>query len=114
MKITPCWSVGNWIAAWFRCRHPYQLPRAWAISHQPRCRRRSINLLTSPIRAGRRAVLAQAGVPAQAAARAAVAEAVARMPASPEAALAREKVVLAAAAGAAPEKAPAAAAKDDN
>src|SRR6476660_6182821 len=44
MQFTPCWFVGNWIAAWFQCRLRSQLPRAWATSHQLHSQRRSISL----------------------------------------------------------------------
>lgn len=60
------------------------------------------------------AALAQAGVPAPVLGRAAMAVAADLTLASPAAALAREKVVLAAAAGAVPAKAPAAAVKVNN
>src|SRR5579859_5750966 len=105
MKITPCWFVGNWIAAWFQCRLQSRLPRVWATLHQPRCQQHSTRRRRMfPPRAARRAVQAQA-VPLLA--RAAMAAALTL--ALPAAALA--KVVPAAAAGVAQAKAPAAAAK---
>src|SRR5207302_3538100 len=105
MKITPCWFVGNWIAAWYPCRLRSQLLRAWVTSHQPRCLQRSIQ---------RRPMCPTRAHLVQAAARAAMVEAAGWITALLVAALAREKVVLTAAAGAVPAKAPAAAAKANN
>src|ERR1041384_3112739 len=115
MKITPCWFVGNWIAALFRCRLRFRLRKVWATLHPPRCQRRSTqHRPTSPTRT----------LPAPVAARAAMVVAgwITALPAAApekavlplEAALAPEKVVPAPAAGAAPVKAPAAAAKVSN
>src|SRR4051794_31100882 len=103
MKITPCWFVGNWIAAWFRCRLQSRLRRVWATSHQPRCQQRSIQ---------RRPMCPTRAHLVQAEARAAMAEAAGWITALLVAALA--KVVPAPAAGAVPAKAPAAAAKVSN
>src|SRR6476646_1774479 len=103
MKITPCWSVGNWIAASYQCRLQSRLPRVWATSLQLHCPRPSASL---------QAALPPKRVRVPLAARAAMA--VDLTLASPAAALAREKVALTAAAGAVPAKAPAAAAKVSN
>src|SRR6478609_325018 len=99
MKITPCWFVGNWIAAWFQCRLQSRLPRVWATLHQPRCPQRSTSLQSH---LDQRLVRRLPAV-----ARAAMAVAV-QIPAP--LAVAQAKVIPAAAAGAVPAKAPAAAA----
>src|SRR5579864_5851985 len=62
MKITPCWFVGNWIAASFRCRLQSRHRREWATSHLPLCQR--LTLLQVQHRA---VALVRAAVPAQAA-----------------------------------------------
>src|SRR4051812_49642765 len=102
MKITPCWFVGNWIAAWYQCRLRSRRPRVWATSHQPRCQQRSTNRRTSPIRAVRKAVV----VPALVAARAVMAVAAALVPAPPAAGLGQGKAGLAPGAGGAGGKGP--------